>query len=127
MSLAGHSRVVHNIRCIVRTTCKNCGKDYPPGHKKDHAETCIGQSKVDYSPPKRPCIRTSPVEHRNLTDNENTSETIGSEGSSESDDSLSEDEETFHVESSKDAERVSIACKEDDRVICPIESCRSVS
>ena len=111
----------------MRTTCKNCGKDYPPGHKKDHAKTCIGQSKVDYSPPKRPCIRTSPVEHQNLTDNETDSETTASEGSSESDVSHSEDEEIFGIESSQDADRVHITCKEDDRVTCPIESCGSVS
>ena len=69
----------------------------------------------------------SPVEDANFTDNEKDSETTASEGSEESDDSFSENEETFHVDSSKDTGRVSITCKEDDRVICPIESCGSVS
>ena len=110
----------------MRTTCKICGKDYPPDHKNDHAKTCVGQSKDDYLPPKRPFIRTSPVEDQNLTDNETDSDTTASEGSSESDVSLSEDEEIFGVES-QDADRLSITCKEDDRVTCPIESCGSVS
>ena len=43
---------IHGRRFIVRTTCKNCGKDYPPKYKCKHVKKCEGQSKDD-SPPKK--------------------------------------------------------------------------
>ena len=99
-------RSIHNLQYSVRVKCTKCDKLYSPSgiHK---------------------CIGINPLEHGNLTDNENDSETTASECSS--DDTFSEEEETIQAESLLNGERISIVCKEDDRVICPIDSCRSVS
>ena len=101
-------RNIHNLQYYVRIKCTKCDKLYSPSgvHR---------------------CTGINLIENENQTYHENNSETTASEGSSSSDDSLSEDEETFHTGISKNDERIRIVCKEDDRVICPIELCGSVS
>ena len=68
-SVAKHMRRVHGRRCIVRTTCKNCGKDYPPKDKCKHVKICEGQSKDDSTPQKRPRLEgiKQPAPERNRT------------------------------------------------------------